>query len=154
MAIAPERTLILFKPDAVQRRLCGRLLQRFEDKGLKTVGMKLMRISKELAEQHYASHKGKGFYAGLVSFMTGSPVVALALEGPYAVDVCRKLMGATFGFKAEPGTIRGDFGVSNQYNLIHGSDSKESAERELSLFFQKGELLEWKTADEALHLAD
>src|SRR5207248_11720692 len=154
MPTPPERTLILFKPDAVQRRLCGRLLQRFEEKGLKVVGMKLMRISRELAEQHYAPHKGKGFYAGLVSFMTSSPVLALVLEGPYAIDVCRKLMGATFGFKAEPGTIRGDFGVSNQYNLVHGSDSKEAAEREIALFFKHAELLEWKTADEALHAAE
>lgn len=152
--MASERTLILFKPDAVQRRLSGRILQRFEDKGLKVVGMKLMKISNELAEKHYASHKGKGFYAGLVKFMTSSPVVALCLEGPYAIDVSRKLMGATFGFKAEPGTIRGDFGVSNQYNLIHGSDSKEAADREVALFFQPSELLEWKTADEALHATE
>ncbi len=154
MPTTPERTLILFKPDAVARRLCGRILQRFEDKGLKVIGMKLMKISKELAETHYAPHKGKGFYNGLVQFMTSSPVVALALEGPYAIDVARKLMGATFGFKAEPGTIRGDFGVSNQYNLVHGSDSPEAAARELGLFFKKEELLEWKTADEALHLAE
>ncbi|MBI3722827.1 nucleoside-diphosphate kinase [bacterium] len=154
MAAASERTLILFKPDAVQRRLCGRILQRFEEKGLTIVGMKLMKISRELAEQHYAAHKGKGFYAGLVSFMTSAPVVAIVLEGPYAIDTCRKLMGATFGFKAEPGTIRGDFGISNQYNLVHGSDSKEAAEREVALFFQRGELLENKTADAALHLAE
>jgi nucleoside-diphosphate kinase len=154
MPTAPERTLILFKPDAVQRRLAGRILTRFEEKGLKVVGMKLMKISKELAETHYAPHKGKGFYAGLVSFMTSSPVVALVFEGPYAIDVARKLMGATFGFKAEPGTIRGDFGVSNQYNLIHGSDSKESSDREIGLFFKPNELLEWKTSDEALHLAE
>jgi nucleoside-diphosphate kinase len=149
-----ERTLILFKPDAVQRRLCGRILQRFEDKGLKVVAMKLMHITRALAEQHYAPHKGKGFYEGLVRFMTSSPVVALALEGPYAIDVARKLMGATFGFKAEPGTIRGDFGVSNQFNLVHGSDSKESAERELGLFFKKEEILAWSTSDEALHVAE
>jgi nucleoside-diphosphate kinase len=154
MPVASERTLILLKPDAVARRLSGRILQRFEDKGLKIVGMKLMQITRALAEQHYAPHKGKGFYEGLLKFMTSSPVVAIALEGPYAIDVSRKLMGATFGFKAEPGTIRGDFGVSNQYNLVHGSDSKEAAERELGLFFKKDELLEWKTADEALHLAE
>jgi nucleoside-diphosphate kinase len=154
MPTANERTLILFKPDAVQRRLCGRILTRFEEKGLKVVAMKLMQISRELAEKHYAAHKGKGFYPGLVSFMTSSPVMALVLEGPYAIDVARKLMGATFGFKAEPGTIRGDFGVSNQYNLIHGSDSKEAAEREVSLFFDRHELLEWRTADEALHATE
>ncbi|MEZ0229245.1 MAG: nucleoside-diphosphate kinase [Planctomycetota bacterium] len=154
MPQANERTLILFKPDAVARRLSGRILQRFEDKGLKPVGMKLMQIPRSLAEQHYAPHKGKGFYEGLLKFMTSSPVVALALEGPFAIDVARKLMGATFGFKAEPGTIRGDFGVSNQYNLVHGSDSKESADRELALFFKKDELLDWKTADENFHLAE
>lgn len=146
-----ERTLILFKPDAVQRRLVGRILQRFEDKGLKVAAMKLMQISRELAEKHYAPHKGKPFFEPLVKFMTGAPVVALVLEGPNAIDVARKLMGATFGFKAEPGTIRGDFGISNQFNLVHGSDSKESAEREVGLFFSSKEILEYRTADEALH---
>jgi nucleoside-diphosphate kinase len=154
MPQAPERTLILLKPDAVQRRLCGRILQRFEEKGLKIAGMKLMQITRPLAEQHYAPHKGKGFYEGLVKFMTSSPVLAIALDGPYAIDVSRKLMGATFGFKAEPGTIRGDFGVSNQYNLVHGSDSREAAERELGLFFKKEELLSWRTSDEELHIAE
>jgi nucleoside-diphosphate kinase len=146
-----ERTLILFKPDAVQRRLTGRILQRFEDKGLKVAGMKLMQISRELAEKHYGPHKGKPFFEPLVKFMTSSPVVALVLEGPNAIDVARKLMGATFGFKAEPGTIRGDFGISNQFNLVHGSDSKESAEREVGLFFGQKEILEYRTADEHLH---
>src|SRR4051812_39555651 len=102
MPVAIERTLILLKPDAVQRRLAGRILQRFEDKGLKMIGMKLMRITKELAETHYAPHKGKGFYAGLVAFMTSSPVVAIVLEGPTAITVARDMMGATFGFKATP----------------------------------------------------
>lgn len=152
--MAAERTLILFKPDAVQRRLVGRILSRFEDKGLKVVALKLLQISRDLAERHYAPHKGKPFYEPLVRFMTGSPTVALVLEGPYAVDVARKLMGATFGFKAEPGTIRGDFGVSNQYNLVHGSDSKESSDREIALFFQPAEILSYKTADEALHATE
>lgn len=155
MAQPTQRTLILFKPDAVQRRLCGRILARFEDKGLRVVGMKLMQISQDLAAKHYEAHKERPFYPGLVKFMTSAPVVALVLEGPHAVDVCRKLMGATFGFKAEPGTIRGDFGVSNQFNLIHGSDSPESAEREVKLFFPNAsELLEYHTADAGLHLCD
>ena len=152
--MAGERTLILFKPDAVQRRLCGRILQRFEDKGLKVAAMKLMQIGRDLAERHYGPHEGKPFYEPLVKFMTSSPVVALVIEGPSAIDVARKMMGATFGYKAEPGTIRGDFGVSNQYNLVHGSDSQESAEREIKLFFQPGEILEYRTADEALHATE
>ena len=150
-----ERTLILLKPDAVKRRLIGRLIGRFEDKGLKLAGMKLMKIDRSLAEKHYQDHKGKGFYEGLVSFMTGDPVVAMVIEGPSAIDVCRKMMGATFGFKAEPGTIRGDFGVSNQFNLVHGSDGPEAAEREIGLFFPGGEgVLSWETADAQLHLCD
>ncbi len=133
-----ERTLILLKPDALQRGLCGKILTRFEEKGLKLVGMKLMKISPELAAKHYEVHKARPFYEGLVRFMTSSPVVALAIEGIGAIQICRNLMGATFGADAAPGTIRGDFGVSRSYNLIHGSDSKEAAERELALFFADG----------------
>ena len=138
-----ERTLIIFKPDAVQRGLCGQILSRFENKGLQIVGMKFMRIPAQTAETHYAPHKGKPFYEGLVKFMTSSPVVVLALQGKNAIAICRKMMGATFGSNAEPGTIRGDFGVSNSFNLIHGSDSPESAQRELGLFFGPGELVDW-----------
>ena len=141
-----ERTLIIFKPDAVQRAVCGEILTRFEKKGLQIVGLKFMQIPAELAERHYAPHKGKPFYEGLMRFMTSSPVVVLALEGKGAIDICRKMMGATFGFKAEPGTIRGDYGVSSSFNLIHGSDSAESAARELDLFFKAGELVDWKPA--------
>src|SRR5690242_18462480 len=141
-----ERTLIILKPDAVQRGLVGQILNRFESKGLQIVGMKLMQISRKLAETHYEPHRGKPFYAGLVNFMTSSPVVVLALEGKDAIAISRKLMGATFGSKAEPGTIRGDFGVSNSFNLIHGSDSPESAQRELGLFFRPEELLDWQPA--------
>src|SRR5271156_4030794 len=136
-----ERTLIILKPDAVQRGLCGRILARFEDKGLQIVGAKFMRISPELAGTHYAPHKGKPFYDGLVKFMTSSPVLVLALSGKDAIVITRKMMGATFGSKAEPGSIRGDFGVSNSFNLIHGSDSAESATRELGLFFKPEELI-------------
>jgi len=141
-----ERTLIILKPDAVQRGLCGRIVSRFEEKGLQIVGMKMMRISQQLAETHYESHKGKGFYPGLVKFMTSSPVVVMALEGKNAIAIARKMMGATFGSNAEPGTIRGDFGVSNSFNLIHGSDSPEAAQRELGLFFKQDELVSWQPA--------
>lgn len=137
-----ERTLILFKPDAVQRAICGRILSRFEDKGLKIVGMKMMQISPDLAAQHYSAHKERPFYAGLVKFMTSSPVVALSLQGIGAIAICRKMMGATFGNDAEAGTIRGDFGSSRSFNLIHGSDSPEAAEKELALFFPEG-LVDW-----------
>ena len=133
-----ERTLILLKPDAVQRGLTGQILGRFEQKGLKIVAMKLMKITPELAARHYEAHKERKFYPGLVKFMTSSPVVALALEGIDAVKICRTLMGATFGADAAPGTIRGDFGVSRSYNLVHGSDSPEAAARELALFFPEG----------------
>lgn len=141
-----ERTLIIFKPDAVQRGLCGEILTRFEKKGLQIVGLKFMKIPQTLAETHYEPHRGKAFYPGLVKFMTSSPVVVLALEGKDAIVIARKMMGATFGSKAEPGTIRGDFGASNTFNLIHGSDSPESAQRELGLFFKSEELIEWQPA--------
>jgi len=143
-----ETTLIIFKPDAVQRGLSGRILSRFEDKGLQLVGCKMMTISRELAETHYEAHQGKPFYDGLVNFMTSSPVIVLALRGVGAISICRKMMGATFGSNAEAGTIRGDFGVSNSFNLIHGSDSPEAAERELSLFFKDGEVQQWERAGE------
>ena len=133
-----ERTLILLKPDAVQRGLVGQVLTRFEQKGLKLVALKLMKITPALAAKHYEAHKERKFYPGLVKFMTSSPVVALALEGIDAIKICRTLMGATFGADAAPGTIRGDFGVSRSYNLVHGSDSPEAAARELGLFFPEG----------------
>ena len=143
-----ERTLIILKPDAVQRGLSGEIITRFEKKGLQIVGMKLMRIPQQLAETHYEPHKGKPFYPGLVKFMTSSPVLVLALAGKGAIDISRKMMGKTFGSQAEPGTIRGDFGVSNSFNLIHGSDSAESAQKELTLFFKPEELIEWKQASQ------
>ncbi len=139
-----ETTLIILKPDAVQRGLMGRILTRFEDKGLQVVGCKLTQISQQLAATHYEAHQSKPFYAGLVKFMTSSPVLVLALRGNGAITIARNLMGATFGSKAAPGTIRGDFGVSNSFNLIHGSDSPEAAERELKLFFGAGEVQAWK----------
>ena len=135
-----ETTLIILKPDAVQRGLMGRIITRFEDKGLQVVGCKLMTISKDLASKHYESHQGKPFYEGLVKFMTSSPVLVMAVRGVGAIAISRKMMGATFGSNAEPGTIRGDFGVSNSFNLIHGSDSPEAAAREMGLFFSDGEV--------------
>ncbi len=144
-----ETTLIILKPDAIQRGLIGRVLSRFEDTGLRIVGAKLMTLTPEIAARHYEPHVGKPFYKGLVRFMTSSPVFVLALRGVGAVEICRKLMGATFGSKAAPGTIRGDFGVSNSFNLVHGSDSPESARRELAIFFGKGELQEYDRAVEA-----
>jgi nucleoside-diphosphate kinase len=143
-----ERTLIILKPDAVQRGLVGDIIKRFEQKGIIIVGGKFMKIPLSLAEQHYAPHKGKPFYDGLVKFMTSSPVLVLALAGKNVIEISRKMMGATFGSKAEPGTIRGDFGVSNSFNLIHGSDSAESAARELGLFFKAEELIEWSPASQ------
>lgn len=135
-----ETTLIILKPDAVQRGLCGRIISRFEDKGLQIIGAKMMQIPRELAERHYAAHEGKPFYDKLLRFMTGSPVVVLAVTGVKAIEISRRMMGATFGSNAEPGTIRGDFGVSNSFNLIHGSDSPEAAQKELDLFFDESEL--------------
>jgi nucleoside-diphosphate kinase len=141
-----ERTLIILKPDAVQRGLCGDILARFEKKGLQVVGMKFMKIPVATSEKHYEAHKTKPFYPGLVAFMTSSPVIVLALAGKDAITIARNMMGATFGSKAAPGTIRGDFGVSNAFNLIHGSDSPESAQKELELFFKPEELIDWKPA--------
>ena len=143
-----QTTLIILKPDAVQRGLMGRIISRFEDKGLKIAGAKLMLISPELAAKHYKVHEGKPFYEKLVAFMTSSPVMALAVRGNNAIEISRKMMGATFGSNADPGTIRGDFGVSNSFNLIHGSDSPETAEYELALFFGKDELLDMDRAIE------
>jgi nucleoside-diphosphate kinase len=141
-----ERTLIILKPDAVQRGLCGQIIDRFEKKGLQIVGMKMMKIPRSLAQTHYQPHQGKPFYDGLVNFMISSPVMVIALSGKDAIVIARKMMGATFGSKAEPGSIRGDFGVSNAFNLIHGSDSPEAAQRELGLFFKSEELVEWTPA--------
>lgn len=144
-----ETSLILIKPDGVQRRLMGRILARFEEKGLQVVGAKLMTIPHELAERHYAPHKGKPFYPGLVAFMTSGPVLALALSGKNSVAVVRKMLGATFGSKAEPGTIRGDFGISDGFNLVHASDSPETAKFEVSLFFRADEIVSYDMADTA-----
>ena len=135
-----ETTLLLLKPDALHRGFAGHILSRFEDKGLQIVGLRMLQMDAELAAQHYADHVDKPFYKGLVAFMTSSPIVAAALQGPDAVEIVRKIMGATFGADAESGSIRGDFSCTKTYNLVHGSDSPESAERELALFFPDGNL--------------
>ena len=144
-----QRTLILLKPDSVQRRLVGEITARFERKGLRLVGLKLVQVSRALAEQHYAVHKGKPFYESLLTFLTSGPTVALVWEGREAVTVGRNLMGVTDGAKSPPGTIRGDYGISIQNNLIHGSDSPENAAQEIALWFAPTELLSYQLADAA-----
>ncbi len=139
-----ERTLVLLKPDCVQRRLMGRTIGRFEDKGLNIVAMKMLQVTPELARQHYAEHVEKPFYPGLEDFITGAPVVAMIIEGLDAIQVVRNLLGATSGLKAEPGTIRGDFSGSRQMNLVHASDGPESAQREQELYFSAGEICSYE----------
>mgnify|MGYP000872381105 CR=1 FL=1 len=139
-----ERTLVLIKPDGVQRGLVGNIVSRLESKGLKIVGMKLMKVTEELAKQHYGEHTDKPFFADLVKFITSSPVVAMAIAGDNSVQVVRSIMGPTDPQVAPPGTIRGDFGLSIGMNLIHGSDSISSASRELELFFRSSELLNYE----------
>jgi len=141
-----ETTLILIKPDGVQRGLIGEIINRLERKGLKIVGMKLMQASDKIANEHYAEHVGKPFFGSLVDFITSSPLVALAVEGDNAVDVSRNLMGSTNPQDAAPGTIRGDFGMTIGMNLIHGSDSTDSAKRELGIFFDESEILSFNRA--------
>ena len=135
-----ERTLVLLKPDAVQRLLVGRLIDRFEARGLKIVGLKLVAVSQDLAERHYAVHREKPFFRGLVEFITSSPLVALALEGPNAIAIVRAMIGSTRPHEAAPGTIRGDLALETAQNLVHASDGPETAETELRLWFDAGEL--------------
>ncbi len=142
-----ERTLIIIKPDAVQRHLAGAIIERFERKGFKLVGAKFMQISEDLARQHYAVHKGKPFFEVVVKYLSSSPVLVMVWEAEGVINMSRKIMGATFGYEAEPGTIRGDFSCSRGYNLIHGSDSSESAEKEISLFFGSDEIVEYEFSD-------
>ncbi len=144
-----ERTFALLKPDAVQRGLAGEIMQRFERRGFKIVGLKLMRVPRSLAESYYAEHKGKPFYEPLMSYITSGPVVAMVLEGDGAVALVRKMMGKTNSAEAEPGTIRGDYAFTIGRNVIHGSDSAESAKREIGFFFKPDELHEYKRIDEA-----
>ncbi len=139
-----ERTFILFKPDCVQRRLVGRILARFEDKGLSVVAMKMLTITPELSKQHYAEHVQKGWYPTLEGFITGGPVVAAVLEGLDAIRVIREMLGATNGLNAAPGTIRGDYSSSRQMNLVHGSDGPDAAQREIALYFKPEELMNYE----------
>jgi nucleoside-diphosphate kinase len=139
-----QRTLVLVKPDGVQRALVGEILRRLEGRGLKLVGLKMMTVSNEVAGRHYAEHQGKPFYGGLISFITSGPVVAMVWEGREAVAVVRALMGATDPLKAQPGTIRGDLALDHGMNLIHGSDSPARAETEVALFFKPAESFEYE----------
>ncbi|NHW23581.1 MAG: nucleoside-diphosphate kinase [Archaeoglobales archaeon] len=139
-----ERTFVMVKPDGVQRGLVGEIISRLERKGLKIVAMKMLRISKELAQEHYAEHRAKPFFSSLVGYITSAPVVAMVVEGKNAVKVVRKLVGATNPSEAEPGTIRGDFGLDLGRNVVHASDSVMSADREIRLFFREEEILDYE----------
>lgn len=139
-----ERTFLMVKPDGVQRNLIGEIVSRFEKKGFQLVGAKLMQIPKEVAEKHYGEHKDKPFYDELVSFITSGPVFAMVWQGENVIATARQMMGTTNPKDAQPGTIRGDFGVTIGKNVIHGSDSPESAEREIALFFKEEELIDYK----------
>lgn len=142
-----QRTLIILKPDAVARGLMGRILTRFEEKGFRIAGMKMIRISPVIARKHYAEHKAKAFFPRLLKFITSGPAVVMVIEGKRAVEVCRGMMGSTFGSRADPGTIRGQFGVSDSFNLVHGSDSLKSAKREIALYFKPAELVKYPKED-------
>jgi nucleoside-diphosphate kinase len=139
-----ERTLVLVKPDGVQRQLTGRILARYEERGLKVVGLKLVNVDRDLAERHYAAHREKPFFGGLVEFIISAPLVALALEGPNAISVVRAINGATRPHEAAPGTIRGDFALETAQNIVHASDGPEAAVSELALWFNDAELLEYE----------
>ena len=141
-----ERTLIIVKPEGVQRGIIGNIVTRFEQRGLKFVGLKLIHITPALAEQHYGVHKGKPFYPGLVKHITSGPVVVAVLEGPRAISVVRTTMGATNAAEAIPGTIRGDFALEIGFNIIHGSDGPETAKQEINLFFKPEELVDYGLA--------
>jgi nucleoside-diphosphate kinase len=147
MPILMQQTLVLLKPDCVQRRLVGTIIQRLEQKGLRLVALKLVQTSREVAEKHYAVHKGKPFYASLVEFVTSGPTVAMVWEGREAVTVVRTLMGPTDGTKAPPATIRGDFALSVQNNLVHGSDSSENAAAEIAIWFKPEEIVNYRPVD-------
>ncbi len=139
-----ERTLIIFKPDAMNRNLVGRILTRFEDKGLRIAALKLQQSPRAQVEKHYTVHQERPFYGSLVEFMTAGPVILAVLEGPEAITVVRNLLGATNGRKAAPGTIRGDFGLDQQYNLVHASDGPETAKMEIELFFKPDEVVRYE----------
>ena len=143
-----ETTVVILKPDAVQRRLIGRILARFESKGFQIVGMKMATIPEETIREHYSQHEGKEFYEPLVRYMSDAPVLLVALRAKNAVEMARRMMGEPFGSQAAPGTIRGDFALSNRFNLIHGADSPEAARKEIELFFNEGEIIDYQAGDE------
>lgn len=143
-----ERTLIIFKPDAMNRLLVGRILSRFEDKGLRIAALKLQQSPKAQVEKHYAVHKERPFYNSLLEFMTAGPVILAVLEGPRAISVVRNMLGATNGLEAAPGTIRGDFSLDQQYNLVHASDGPDTAKNEIALFFKPEEIVDYTRAPE------
>jgi nucleoside-diphosphate kinase len=149
-----ERTLILVKPDAVQRGLMGEIISRFECRGLHPVAIKLMQVTGDIAERHYSEHRDKPFFGGLVDFITSSPVLAMVWEGPGAVAMVRSMMGATDPASSGPGTIRGDLAVSLAMNVVHGSDSPQSAAREVAIFFSDDELLDWESSSAEWVLAE
>ncbi|MHC4123074.1 MAG: nucleoside-diphosphate kinase [Planctomycetota bacterium] len=143
-----EQTLIIIKPDSVQRHFLGEIISRFEKKGLKLTAAKFMHISEELAKEHYSVHRNKSFFEGAVKYLSSAPVLVMVWEAEGVIGIARKMMGATFGFEADPGTIRGDFSCSGRYNLIHGSDSPESAEKEIKLFFKPEEIINYQLTTE------
>jgi len=138
-----ERSLVLVKPDAIQRGLAGEIISRLEEKGLKIIAMKMLQMDKKLAQRHYAVHKGKAFFDDLINFITSGPIIAAVFQGKNTVEIIRQVMGETDPVKARSGTIRGDFGIDIGHNLVHGSDSLENASKEIELFFQKEEILEY-----------
>ncbi|MGY8770077.1 MAG: nucleoside-diphosphate kinase [Pirellulales bacterium] len=138
-----ERSLVLLKPDCVQRRLMGQIISRFEDKGLNIIAMKMIQVTPELSKQHYAEHVEKPFYPGLEEFITGAPVLAMVIEGLEVIRVIREMLGATSGLKAASGTIRGDYSSSRQMNLVHASDGAEAATKEIALYFNANEVLDF-----------
>ena len=146
-AMMAERTLIIVKPDAIQRHLAGEIISRFEKKGLKLVAAKFMQVPKELACRLYCAHQGKPFFEGLVTYLSSAPLLVMVWEAEGVIDMVRRMMGATFGYDAGPGTIRGDLGRSKGYNLVHGSDSPKSAQQEISLFFTPEEIIDYELTD-------
>ena len=142
-----ERTLIIIKPDGIQRHLAGEIINRFEKKGLKLVAAKFMQISEDLAREHYTVHKDKPFFEGVIKYLASSPVLVMVWEADGIIEMARKMLGATFGYEAQPGTLRGDFSCSRGYNLIHGSDSPETAAQEIKLYFKPEEIIDYELTD-------
>ena len=147
-----EREFVMIKPDSVIRRLIGRILTRYEEKGLQIIGMKMIEVKKEQAEELYREHKGKDFYEGIMNFIVNQPVVVMVLKGNKAIEVTRTMIGRTRGFEAAPGTIRGDFTLSSSFNVIHAADSPEAAEREIKIFFADNEILTYNDPNECFRI--